>query len=78
MPGVLNCIKDKPQTTFGSVKANVLADKDMHFYHGYFCSVIRQSARKNRSASMIQRSFLHRALSQFAPFAMIFHSPIAI
>jgi HD domain len=36
-------IKHKPQTTFGNVKADVLADKDAHFKRGNFCSVIRQS-----------------------------------
>jgi hypothetical protein len=37
-------IKDKPETTFGNVKADVLADKDPHFHRGDFCSVIRGSA----------------------------------
>lgn len=37
-------IKHKPQTTFGNVKADVLADKDSHFHRGNFCSVIRGSA----------------------------------
>jgi hypothetical protein len=41
-----NGIKHKPQTTFGNVKADVLADKDTHFHRGNFCSVIRQSAWK--------------------------------
>jgi hypothetical protein len=36
-------IKDKPETTFGNVKADVLADKDPHFTRGNFCSVIRAS-----------------------------------
>lgn len=36
-------IKDKPGTTFGNVKADVLADKDPHFRRGNFCSVIRGS-----------------------------------
>jgi hypothetical protein len=36
-------IKDKPETTFGNVKADVLADKDLHFLRGNFCSVIRNS-----------------------------------
>ncbi|WP_158746897.1 HD domain-containing protein [Acidisphaera sp. L21] len=36
-------IKHKPETTFGNVKADVLADKDPHFHRGNFCSVIRQS-----------------------------------
>jgi hypothetical protein len=37
-------IKHKPQTTFGNVKADVLADKDPKFRRGNFCSVIRGSA----------------------------------
>ena len=37
-------IKDKPETTFGNVKADVLADKDPNFVRGNFCSVIRESA----------------------------------
>jgi HD superfamily phosphodiesterase len=37
-------IKHKPETTFGNVKADVLADKDPHFIRGDFCSVIRNSA----------------------------------
>jgi hypothetical protein len=37
-------IKHKPETTFGNVKADVLADKDPSFQRGNFCSVIRASA----------------------------------
>ncbi|WP_322056138.1 HD domain-containing protein [Paraburkholderia sp. J63] len=37
-------IRHKPETTFGNVKADVLADKDPHFHAGNFCSVIRCSA----------------------------------
>lgn len=37
-------IKHKPQTTFGNVKADVLADKDPSFERINFCSVIRGSA----------------------------------
>ena len=37
-------IKHKPETTFGNVKADVLADKDAAFRRGNFCSVIRGSA----------------------------------
>lgn len=37
-------IKEKPDTTFGNVKADVLADKDPKFRRGNFCSVIRNSA----------------------------------
>jgi HD domain len=39
-------IKHKPDTTFGNVKADVLADKDPAFKRGNFCSVIRGSAWK--------------------------------
>jgi HD domain len=38
------CIRHKPHTTFGNVKADVLADKDPHFAPANFCSVIRGSA----------------------------------
>ncbi len=37
-------IKHKPETTFGNVKADVLADKDPTFRRGNFCAVIRGSA----------------------------------
>lgn len=37
-------IKHKPETTFGNVKADVLADKDPAFKRGNFCDVIRGSA----------------------------------
>jgi hypothetical protein len=37
-------IKHKPETTFGNVKADVLADKDPSFRRGNFCRVIRTSA----------------------------------
>jgi len=36
-------IKGKPETTFGNVKADVLADKDPTFRRINFCSVIRGS-----------------------------------
>lgn len=36
-------IKHKPGTTFGNVKADVLADKDPTFVRGNFCTVIRSS-----------------------------------
>ena len=39
-------IKHKPETTFGNVKADVLADKDPKFQRGNFCSVIRGSQWK--------------------------------
>jgi len=37
-------IRHKPESTFGNVKADVLADKDPKFVRGNFCSVIRHSA----------------------------------
>ena len=37
-------IKHKSDTTFGNVKADVIADKEPHFHRGNFCSVIRSSA----------------------------------
>ena len=37
-------IRHKPDTTFGNVKADVLADKDPTFRRGNFCDVIRRSA----------------------------------
>jgi HD domain len=37
-------IKHKPETTFGNVKADVLADKDPGFHWGNFCDVIRNSS----------------------------------
>ncbi|MDB5928359.1 MAG: metal dependent phosphohydrolase [Polaromonas sp.] len=37
-------IRHKPETTFGNVKADVLADKDKNFIRGNFCDVIRNSA----------------------------------
>jgi hypothetical protein len=36
-------IKKKPETTFGNVKADVIADKDPHFHREDFCAVIRRS-----------------------------------
>jgi len=39
-------IQHKPETTFGNVKADVLADKDPAFKRGNFCSLIRNSAWK--------------------------------
>ncbi len=36
-------IKHKPDTTFGNVKSDVIADKQPHFHRGNFCSVIRCS-----------------------------------
>jgi hypothetical protein len=43
-------IKHKPDTTFGNVKADVLADKDPNFTRGNFCSVIRGSAWPSAAA----------------------------
>ena len=37
-------IRHKPQTTFGNVKADVLADKEPRFQRTNFCTVIRGSA----------------------------------
>jgi hypothetical protein len=37
-------IRHKPDTTFGNVKSDVIADKEPHFRAGNFCSVIRASA----------------------------------
>jgi len=39
-----NGIRQKPDTTFGNVKADVIADREPHFHRGNFCSVIRESA----------------------------------
>jgi hypothetical protein len=36
-------IQHKPQTTFGNVKADVLADKERDFKPGNFCAAIRGS-----------------------------------
>lgn len=36
-------IKHKPETTFGNVKGDVLADKDPKFQRMNFCSLIRGS-----------------------------------
>jgi hypothetical protein len=41
-----NGIKCRPETTFGNVKADVLADKDPKFQRMNFCSVIRGSQWK--------------------------------
>jgi hypothetical protein len=37
-------IKHEPDTTFGNVEADVIADKEPNFHPGNFCSVIRRSA----------------------------------
>jgi hypothetical protein len=44
-------IKHKPETTFGNVKADVLADKDPSFRRGNFCSVIRTSLARVKLAA---------------------------
>lgn len=44
IPAFYDGIKHKPDTTFGNVKADVIADKEPHFHCGNFCSVIRNSA----------------------------------
>jgi len=36
-------IKHKPETVFGNVKADVIADKEPHFHRDNFCSIIRDS-----------------------------------
>lgn len=36
-------IRHRPDTTFGNVKADVIADKEPHFHRGNFCKVIRCS-----------------------------------
>jgi HD domain-containing protein len=36
-------IRHKPDTTFGNVKADVIADKEPHFQRGNFCNIIRSS-----------------------------------
>jgi hypothetical protein len=40
-------IRHKPETTFGNVKADVLADKDPKFQRTNFCSIIRASQWKS-------------------------------
>lgn len=37
-------MKHRPDTTFGTVNADVIADKEPQFRRGNFCSVIRESA----------------------------------
>src|SRR5258705_5641 len=44
-------IKHKPETTFGNVKADVLADKDAKFQRINFCSGIRRSQWKGSEIS---------------------------
>jgi hypothetical protein len=39
-----NGFKHKPDSTFGTVNADVLADKDPNFQRGNFCTVIRNSS----------------------------------
>ncbi len=40
-------IRQKPQTTFGNVKADVIADKEPTFRPSNFCQVIRNSCWEN-------------------------------
>lgn len=40
-------IKHKPDTTFGNVKADVIADREPHFHRDDFCSIIRNSHWKS-------------------------------
>jgi HD superfamily phosphodiesterase len=44
-------IRHKPDTTFGNVKADVIADKEPHFHRGDFCNVIRGSAWRGKGRS---------------------------
>jgi hypothetical protein len=37
-------IRHKPDTTFGNVKADVMASKEPHFHRGNFCQIILNSA----------------------------------
>jgi len=37
-------IRHKRNTTFGNVKADVIADKEPHFHRANFCGVIRETA----------------------------------
>ncbi|MDR3489824.1 MAG: HD domain-containing protein [Bradyrhizobium sp.] len=52
-------IRHKPETTFGNVKADVLADKDPHFHRGNFCSVIRGSHWQGRVSAQIEWAAHH-------------------
>jgi hypothetical protein len=47
--------KDRPDTTFGDVNGDVLADKDPHFHRINFCSVRRPGADEVRSKPRRQR-----------------------
>jgi hypothetical protein len=54
--------KHRPQTTFGNVNADVIADKEPNFQRVNFCSVIRESAwgdvpHHSRSRSAVTSSF---------------------
>jgi hypothetical protein len=48
---VYDGIKHKPETAFGTVNADVVAEKDPHFHRGNFCSVIRGSRWKTMDES---------------------------
>ena len=36
-------IKHKPETAYGTINADVLAEKDPHYHRGNYCSAIRAS-----------------------------------
>jgi hypothetical protein len=44
IPAFYEGIKHKSETTYGNVKADVLADKDPSFQRMNFCGIIRGSA----------------------------------
>lgn len=46
-----DAIKHKPDTPFGNVEADALADKDPTFGRGDFCSMIRGSAWRSAGSS---------------------------
>jgi hypothetical protein len=51
LQAIYDCIKHKPDTAFRNVKADVILDKEPHFYRGNFCNVIRNSAWANEPIS---------------------------
>jgi len=52
--------KHKPETTFGNVNADVLADKDSHFTRVNFCSVIAAPRGEGKLAESSHRKFQRR------------------
>ena len=50
-------IKHKPETTFGNVKADVLADKDPHFHRGKFLQRDPRLALARLTAARRRRQF---------------------